>query len=249
MTSRMALSSLTAWLPRSGATPARSATPQPSATPDPAAQERVNRAKTALEAMKQATEAQRNDSKAMAQLRLEWIKEQIRILRQFGGDPKAVARQVTQLARELGSAVREYTAAARGGQAGDVAAATQAAPNEAVSNEAAATQATSADPATAATEGTATVAATADKAGEERAETDKAAVHHRETSGLPAEDQPFFDLARSLLKALKDLIAAQQDRARRGDRDAQEAVTAVRDATKAIDDALVALQPGVNLQV
>lgn len=85
----------------------------PSAPADPAAEESVRRAKTALDMMKQASDAQRKDTKAMAKLRLEWIKEQIRILRQFGGDPKAIAREVARLARDLGAAVKDYVGAAR----------------------------------------------------------------------------------------------------------------------------------------
>lgn len=57
--------------------------------------------------------------KADAAQRVARIKEEIRLLRTMGGDPKMVARRIAQLARELGQAARAYAAA--GGMGGDAA--------------------------------------------------------------------------------------------------------------------------------
>lgn len=47
--------------------------------------------------------------KADAAEKVKRIKEQIKMLKMMGGDPKQVARQIAQLARELASAVKEYS--------------------------------------------------------------------------------------------------------------------------------------------
>lgn len=53
--------------------------------------------------------------KELAAKNITRIKEQIKILKMMGGDPKVIARQIAQLAGELASAVREYSSGAGGG--------------------------------------------------------------------------------------------------------------------------------------
>ncbi len=258
MINSISFSSLMTWQPKSTAKPG-----QPSVT-DPAAQERIDRAKSALSAMKEATEAQRNSMKSNAQEKLQRIKEQIRILRQFGGDPKVIAREVARLARELSGAVKEYTDAARGGGANGSDNAEPAAESEGAAAEAAAAEGTpeaaeaEAEAKTEA-EAKASLKADAEQPGTSTADKAKADSSFREEalrlfakleqhSGMSKADADFFALARNLLQQLKALIAAQQEKARRGDPEAQEAVKAVSEAGDTIIDSVGAMQ-SVDLQV
>ena len=54
--------------------------------------------------------------KAAAAERVKQIKAQIQALKMMGGDPKSIARQVAQLARELSAAASEYASAGGGAQ-------------------------------------------------------------------------------------------------------------------------------------
>lgn len=257
MINSISFSSLMAWQPKSTAKPG-----QPSVT-DPAAQERIDRAKSALSAMKEATEAQRNSMKSNAQEKLQRIKEQIRILRQFGGDPKVIAREVARLARELSGAVKQYTDAARGGGAnGSDNAEPAAEESKDASAEVTAAEGTpeaAEAEAEAEAEAKASLKADAEQPGTSTADKAKADSSFREEalrlfakleqhSGMSKADADFFALARNLLQQLKALIAAQQEKARRGDPEAQEAVKAVSEAGDTIIDSVGAMQ-SVDLQV
>jgi hypothetical protein len=52
--------------------------------------------------------------KASAAEKVKRIKDQIKMLKMMGGDPKIIARQIAQLARELSSASKEYAEGAGG---------------------------------------------------------------------------------------------------------------------------------------
>ena len=53
--------------------------------------------------------------KAEAAEKIKRIKEQIKLLMMMGGDPKMIARQIAQLAKDLASAARSYSSATAGG--------------------------------------------------------------------------------------------------------------------------------------
>ena len=52
--------------------------------------------------------------KTAAREKIERIKEQIKMLKTMGGDPKVVAKQIARLAKELAAAAREYASGAGG---------------------------------------------------------------------------------------------------------------------------------------
>jgi hypothetical protein len=180
-----------------------------------------------LKAMKAAVETLRSqpvdraaERKAAARQKVEQIRERIRLLAMTAsGDPKATARQVAQLARELGQAVRAHAAA--GGTASVGSAPSPQAPP--ASDAAAVT----AEP-VASSSGTETIATEADPqtASSDREPAQPVAGTHpydkslaslndqaREMDRLRAaqdaegrEDKDFMDLVRDLARKLKDIL-------------------------------------------
>ena len=53
-------------------------------------------------------------AKAAAEEKVRRIKEQIKMLKMMGGDPKMIAKQIAQLSKELAVAAREYSSGAAG---------------------------------------------------------------------------------------------------------------------------------------
>lgn len=100
--------------------PASPASAQAAQTsPNAAIAELMNKwkdAQQAIEGMSNATQDIGQSRKAAAAEMVRRIKEQLRIMMSMmaGMDPKARARQIAQMARELAAAVREYAAASGG---------------------------------------------------------------------------------------------------------------------------------------
>jgi len=83
--------------------------------------EKANALEKRLEDTKQAEAQLRavgqtmsQSKKASAAEKVKRIKDQIKMLKMMGGDPKMIARQIAQLARELSSASKEYAEGAGG---------------------------------------------------------------------------------------------------------------------------------------
>ena len=73
---------------------------------------KVKDARAALETLKQRKTSADEDQKAAAKQKIEQLKARIRMMRMtMPADPKAAARMASQLARELGAAVKAYAAA------------------------------------------------------------------------------------------------------------------------------------------
>ena len=66
----------------------------------------------ALSTMVQVTESSRDARARAAEEQLKQLIQQVKLLRQLGGDPKTVARQAAELAKEIGAAAKNFAAAA-----------------------------------------------------------------------------------------------------------------------------------------
>jgi hypothetical protein len=86
------------------------------------ARDRHDKSKAMVAQLEQAGKAMIGDRKAAAQQKLDRARAKLQMLRMFGGDPKAMARQARQIAQEIREAAREYGAAlkAEGGGAAAV---------------------------------------------------------------------------------------------------------------------------------
>lgn len=67
-----------------------------------------------LRSLDRMVDSVKRERKAAAVEKVERLKKELEMLRRFGGDPKAVARQAARIARELGAAAREYSSAGGG---------------------------------------------------------------------------------------------------------------------------------------
>ena len=79
--------------------------------------ERLSQSNQALQTMTTSVDAMRRSRKSAAKERLRQLIEQVKLLRQLGGDPKQVARQAARLAKDIAAATKEYGAGA--GEGGD----------------------------------------------------------------------------------------------------------------------------------
>lgn len=187
--------------------------------------------------------------KQAAKEKLDMIQKALRMLRQFGGDPKAMAREGARLARELAAAVKEY-AAAGGKDAGGA----SPAPSAASAPAQAQTQAQAAEGAKpqANADGAAETAAEIPAEGTDQADadqtgadpdaagsedsgqqgSDQAGAHpnastpgHTESKGEGKDQdaEEFAKAARDIARKLKSFIEQQKDamKARRGPGDEQ----------------------------
>jgi hypothetical protein len=68
-------------------------------------------ARDAIRTLNQVQKQLVDDRKSSALQKLDRLREQLRILRSLGGDPKTIARQAKQIAQEIGAAATEYAAA------------------------------------------------------------------------------------------------------------------------------------------
>jgi hypothetical protein len=81
------------------------------------------RAADLLAVLDQAKKSMISDLKGEALEKLNRARKKLELLRMFGGDPKAVAREAKRIAEEIRAAAREYAAALKAEGGGDVSAA------------------------------------------------------------------------------------------------------------------------------
>lgn len=81
-----------------------------------ALKKQLDEARQAVAQIGNAKQDVNQSRKAAAAERVKQIKAQIQALRMMGGDPKSIARQVAQLAREMSAAASEYASAGGGAQ-------------------------------------------------------------------------------------------------------------------------------------
>jgi len=80
--------------------------------PDAVAAQKLQAAKDAAATLKQAKSSQNDTTKAQAKQAVEQLRERIKMLRMMcAGDPKALAKMVASLSKELAAAVKQYAAA------------------------------------------------------------------------------------------------------------------------------------------
>lgn len=203
--------------------------------------DKARNAQQALETLKRSKSNVKDDMKARAREKLEALKARLQRMRMMGATP----RQIAQLARELGAAVKAYAAA--GGSSNDVgmtqtptaANANQAptpapgTPEDAAKDAAAQPQASGeAKPG----EGEAKPENPYDKAIKANAED---LARKARAAGESDEDRKFIEAAKRLAKQLKEAAAEAARKARQsGDTgDVDEAKKAAEDADKAVADA------------
>lgn len=90
----------------------------------------LQQAREALSTLKRTSHQTQQDRRAAAEEKLERIKEELRMLIQFGFPPEVIARRLAQLGKDLGAAIRQYADGAAA-QAGAQAAATATVANTA----------------------------------------------------------------------------------------------------------------------
>jgi hypothetical protein len=84
------------------------------------------RAADLLAVLDQAKKSMVSDLKGAALEKLNRARKKLELLRMFGGDPKAVAREAKRIAEEIRAAAREYASALKAEGGGDVSAAESA---------------------------------------------------------------------------------------------------------------------------
>lgn len=89
----------------------------------------------ALEVLKSTAEADADATKARAKQRLEDAKKQLEFLRRWNFDPETLARQASQLAREVGAAAKDFASAVSAGSTTGAAAANTAGVTAALSGQ------------------------------------------------------------------------------------------------------------------
>ncbi len=99
--------------PRAATSAAAAAAPLPDA--GTAAAARLDDAKKAVATMTGIAQSMRQARSGQAKQRLQQLLAQVKMLRMMGGDPKAVAKEAARLAKEIGSAAKDYTAGADSG--------------------------------------------------------------------------------------------------------------------------------------
>jgi hypothetical protein len=125
MISGAASSSLSAGAQMVGAVAASTPTPAQQKQ-DQAQAAKLQQAQSALTTLKGLSDSARSTASDMAKQKLEALKQRLKMLMMFGGDPKAVAKEAAQIAKEIGQAAKDYASAMGGGSSGAAATATQA---------------------------------------------------------------------------------------------------------------------------
>jgi hypothetical protein len=93
-----------------GASAPQSATPASTA----AADQKLQQMRDAVVKLKTVGDSAKAARSGAAMARLEALKQRLKMLMMMGGDPKMVARQAAQIAKEIGEAAKEYAAAGGG---------------------------------------------------------------------------------------------------------------------------------------
>jgi hypothetical protein len=89
-----------------------SSAPQPTAPADTtAADQKLQQMRDAVVKLKTVGDSAKAARSGAAMAKLEALKQRLKMLMMMGGDPKTVARQAAQIAKEIGEAAKEYAAA------------------------------------------------------------------------------------------------------------------------------------------
>jgi hypothetical protein len=93
-----------------------------------AADKKLAGMREAVTKLKSLGDTAKSTGSDIARQKLEALKQRLKMLMMMGGDPKTVAREAAQIAKEIGQAAKDYAAAAGGGSAGAAAATADATP-------------------------------------------------------------------------------------------------------------------------
>ena len=224
--------------------------PQPAAPANTAAaDQKLQQMRDAVVKLKTVGDSARAARSGAAMARLEALKQRLKMLMMMGGDPKTVARQAAQIAKEIGEAAKEYAAAGGGTPAPTPTASPQASAAAATAPGAQATDAAQAadgaNDAATATPGGATGAppnGTLPAGADTKTDPESAAKPSAKTtaSAGPSAPDPVLAEAKTLAARAKALLKAAIERAKREHadpaefKDDQEKVDA---ADKDLDDA------------
>lgn len=225
---------------------------------------------TALESLKKSRTSIIEERKAAARQKIEQIKARIRMMRMsMPADPKAAAKMVAQLARELGAAVKAYASA--GGAMSDIgggasqgtgntasatdATATDASGGETVASGAAATAETGEIPPSAETAGKGPEDARRDDPYRQALDRQQAdtADQARKTSETQA-DKDLMAEVKKLVRELKSMLrqsaqtSSTPEKGPLSDQDAREAEKALASVEDAVADASAGLT-GVGVSI
>lgn len=208
-----------------------------------ALQENQQRTADLLRSLTQAADDMKRQRKAAAQEKVERLKKELELLRRFGGDPKAVARQAAAIARELASAAKDYAAAGAGIASGNDAIAAAPATQGEVPAEAKAGPSGQDQPHTDPA-GTAKVL-TSQEVRAALEETFNAAASENQRKASEAEaDTKFKNLVRTLLSQAKAMIEQQRLRTAAGSRDDKDIKKLAGDVAEAGKDIEQAFSSG-----
>lgn len=207
------------------------------------AEERMNALQDTLRQMQQMRQDQDAARKEAARQKLARIKAQIQALKlSASGDPKANARQLARLARELQQAARDYSGAGGMDAGGGLGAAVPSGNDTAKASSAEAAPAADAAPdtarAAAAVEETETSAQENQGDGAVAAREEDSEGTDSSPRGTSEEDRAFAEEARRLQRQIKQMLQEQKNRlaeeGKGGMADVQAAEAALREAGRQI---------------
>nr|MEA2797210.1 colicin import rane protein [Phenylobacterium sp.] len=209
-----------------------------------AADQKLQRMRDAVVKLKTVGDSAKAARSGAAMAKLEALKQRLKMLMMMGGDPKAVARQAAQIAKEIGEAAKEYAAAGGGTPAPTPTAAQQtSAPAAAPGATAGDTPQTADDASDAATQ-TPGAARNGDPSAGAGPKTDPASAARpgakTAASTGPSAPDPVIAEAKTLAARAKALLKAAIERAKREHADPADLKAAqdkLNAADKDIDDA------------
>jgi hypothetical protein len=123
-------SSIAAFVPARGgaATSVTDAAPTPAEEKQRQAEKlKLQQLQGALTTLKGLHDSSKSTAAGLAQQKLEALKQRLKMLMMFGGDPKQIAKEAAQIAKEIGQAAKDYANAVGGGSSGSTSAEPQAA--------------------------------------------------------------------------------------------------------------------------
>lgn len=96
----------------------KDAAASPAAAPLDKADDKNAKAASALNQLKQSANSDKEAAADAAKKKLEALRQRLKTLMMMGGDPKAVAKEAAQIAKEIGAAAKAYAKASGGAAAG-----------------------------------------------------------------------------------------------------------------------------------
>lgn len=244
-------SSIAPLVPLLGGTTTDAAAPTPAEEKQRQAEKlKLQQFQSALTTLKGLHDSSRSTAAGLAQQKLEALKQRLKMLMMFGGDPKQIAKEAAQIAKEIGQAAKDYANAVGGGSSGSTAAgdATDPAPAAAPQDEAAAAATGEQSAATAlAAAGAEPTKPTGEKA-TDTAKTDPASATPKPATAPSASHgsgpDPVLEEAKQLAARAKAILRAAIAKAKlrhadpaelqRDQNEMSDAEKAIRDAEKAL---------------